>query len=75
MASTKRSSDEIRKSIEANREGLSTALTQLRGEVTELTDWRKQVRTHKKELVVGAAVLGVAVGVGLALRGFLRGSN
>jgi hypothetical protein len=75
MATTKRSSDEIRKSIEANREGLSTALTQLRGEVTELTDWRKQVRSHKKELLIGTAVLGVAVGVGLALTGFLRGSD
>jgi F0F1-type ATP synthase membrane subunit c/vacuolar-type H+-ATPase subunit K len=72
MATTKRTSDEIRKSIDTNREGLSTALTQLRGGVTELTDWRKQARTHKKELIVGTAVLGVAIGIGIALTSFFK---
>ena len=40
----------------------------LRGRVTELTDWRRQVREHRRELVVGAAVVGFAVGGLLALR-------
>lgn len=67
MASPKRSSDEIRKSIEVNTAELSTALTHLRGEITELTDWRKQARLHKKELAAGTAVLGVAIGLGIGL--------
>jgi len=36
--------------------------------VTELTDWRRQVREHKRELVIGAAVVGFAVGGLMALR-------
>jgi hypothetical protein len=74
MATAKRTPEEIRASMEANREGLSTALITLKDEVTELTDWRKQVETHKKELVVGTAVLGVAVGLGLGLSRLFRGS-
>jgi prefoldin subunit 5 len=72
MATAKRSSDEIRKSIETNTAELSTALTHLRAEITELTDWRKQARAHKKELITGTAVLGVALGVGIGLSGFFR---
>jgi hypothetical protein len=72
MAIAKRTPDEIRASMETNREGLSTALTSLKHEVTELTDWRKQVREHKTELIAGTAVLGVAIGVGIALTGFFR---
>ena len=75
MATAKRTPDEIRASMEANREGLSTALTSLKDEVTELTDWRKQVRTHKKELITGTAVLGVAIGLGLGLSRLFRGSD
>jgi hypothetical protein len=40
----------------------------LRNRVAELTDWRRQVREHKSELVIGAAVVGFAVGGFLALR-------
>jgi hypothetical protein len=40
----------------------------LRTRVGELTDWRRQVREHKRELVIGAAVVGFAVGGLLALR-------
>jgi hypothetical protein len=36
--------------------------------VGELTDWRRQVREHRQELIVGAAVVGFAVGGFLALR-------
>ena len=34
----------------------------LRGRVTELTDWRRQVREHRSQLIVGAAVVGFAIG-------------
>lgn len=74
MAIAKRTPEEIRASIDTNREGLSTALTTLKDEVTELTDWRKQVETHKKELIVGTAVLGVAIGLGIGLSRLFRGS-
>jgi hypothetical protein len=40
----------------------------LRGKVTELTDWRRQVREHRRELIIGAAVVGFAVGVRLMAR-------
>ena len=58
-----RSSGEIRADIERQREELSHSVEALRGRVTELTDWRRQVREHKRELVIGAAVVGFAVGV------------
>ena len=40
----------------------------LRGRVTELTDWRRQVREHRRELIIGAAVVGFAVGGLMASR-------
>jgi hypothetical protein len=63
-----RSSGEIRADIERQREELSHSVEALRGRVTELTDWRRQVREHKRELVIGAAVVGFAIGGLLALR-------
>jgi hypothetical protein len=63
-----RSPAEIRSSIEANRAELELSLTRLRGEVAELTDWRAHVNRHRRELMIGAAVVGFAVG----LRGLRR---
>ena len=63
-----RSSAEIRQDIEAQREQLGKSVEALRNRVTELTDWRRQVREHRQELMVGAAVVGFAVGGLLALR-------
>jgi hypothetical protein len=63
-----RSSAEIRADIERQREELSHSVETLRGRVAELTDWRRQVREHKRELVIGAAVVGFAIGGLLALR-------
>ncbi len=63
-----RSSNEIRSDIERQREELSHSVEALRGRVTELTDWRRQVREHKRELVIGAAVVGFAIGGLMALR-------
>ncbi len=58
-----RTSDQIRADIERQREELSHSVAALRHRVTELTDWRRQVREHRRELMVGAAVVGFAIGV------------
>jgi len=60
-----RTSEEIRASIEANRVELAHSLERLRGEVTELTDWRKQIAAHKKQVLIGAAVAGFVIGGGI----------
>ena len=68
-----RSPEEIRSSIEANRLELAKSLTTLRAEVTEATDWRKQLVKHRKQVVIGAAVAGFVIGGGLAgLGGLFR---
>jgi hypothetical protein len=61
-----RTAAEIRRDIDVQRQQLGTSVEALRGRVTELTDWRRQVREHKRELVIGAAVVGFAIG-GLAM--------
>ena len=63
-----RSAQEIRNDIVREREELGKQVEALRGRVGELTDWRRQVREHKRELIVGAAVVGFAIGARLALR-------
>jgi hypothetical protein len=63
-----RSAAEIRADIERQREELSHSVEALRSRVTELTDWRRQVREHRRELIIGAAVVGFAVGGLMALR-------
>jgi hypothetical protein len=71
-----RTPEEIRRSIEANRAELGVAVDRLRAEVTEVTDWRKQIRRHRKKILIGAAVAGFVVGGGLAaLGGLMRGSD
>lgn len=61
-----RSAEQIRKDIDAQRQQLGTSVEALRVRVTELTDWRRQVREHRSELIVGAAIVGFAIG-GLAM--------
>ena len=63
-----RSSDEIRKSIESNRMELQVSLDRLHGEVTHLTDWRGHVERHRREVLTGAAVAGLLLGVRLLRR-------
>lgn len=63
-----RSSSQIRADIELQRQELSRSVEALRGRVTELTDWRRQVREHRRELIIGAAAVGFAIGGLLALR-------
>ncbi len=63
-----RNAAEIRRDIELQREQLGRSVEALRTRVAELTDWRRQVREHQRELVVGAAVVGFAIGGLIALR-------
>jgi hypothetical protein len=66
MASTQRTPEEIRASIEANRQELAVSLGRLRNEVAEITDWRKQLKEHQKQVLIGAAVAGFVLGGGIA---------
>ena len=66
-----RTPDQIRASIEANRMELAHSLTRLRGEVAEVTDWRKQIVQHRQQVLIGAAVAGFVLGGGIAAVGGL----
>ena len=70
MAAT-RTPEEIRRSIEANRDDLGLAVENLRREVAVVTDWRGQLNAHKKQVVIGAVVAGFVLGGGLAAVGGL----
>jgi dienelactone hydrolase len=61
-----RSPEEIRASIEQNRQELGTSLEKLRQEVVRITDWRAQLRRHRTQVVLGAVVAGFVVGGGIA---------
>jgi Protein of unknown function (DUF3618) len=63
-----RSPEQIRRDIDLRRQQLGSSVEALRGRVNELTDWRRQVRTHKRELIIGAAAVGFAIGVRAMLR-------
>jgi hypothetical protein len=65
MAAGKRSPDEIRRSIEANRAELAISLEKLRGEVAEATDWRRQLRLHHQQAVAAAGGIGFVLGGGV----------
>jgi hypothetical protein len=61
-----RTPEEIRASIQKNREALAVSVVELRGEVAEITDWRKQLRANQKPLVIGAAATGFLLSGGIA---------
>jgi hypothetical protein len=73
--SATRSPDEIRASIEANRQQLGTSLEKLRQEVGVLTDWRSQIRQHQREVLIGAGVVGFVLGGGMAALGALASGS
>lgn len=64
----KRSSAQIRADIEAQRTELGRSVDQLRDKVTELTDWRGQLRKHRKEVTIAAIATGFVIGGLLAMR-------
>ncbi len=43
-----RTPEEIRASIEQNRQELGSSVEKLRAEVVSLTDWRAQLRSHQR---------------------------
>lgn len=63
-----RSAEQIRRDIDLQRRDLGSSVELLRGRVAELTDWRRQVREHQSQLVVGAAIAGFAIGGLMMLR-------
>jgi len=63
-----RSPAEIRRDIDLQRQDLGRSVEALRGKVAELTDWRRQVREHRSQLITGAAVAGFAIGTLMMLR-------
>ena len=66
-----RSPEQIRDSIEHNRQELGTAVEQLRSEVVKLTDWRGQLRRYEPQVLAGAAAAGFILGGGIAALGAL----
>ena len=61
-----RSPEEIRRSIEANRAELGLAVERARTEFAVATDWRRQFESHRKQVLIGAAVAGFVIGGGIA---------
>jgi ElaB/YqjD/DUF883 family membrane-anchored ribosome-binding protein len=63
-----RTAAEIRRDIAAQQTDLATSVDALRSRVTELTDWKRQVREHRTEIIGAAAAVGFVVGGLIALR-------
>jgi hypothetical protein len=63
-----RSPEEIRSSIESNRQDLAISVERLRGEVTRATDWRAHVERHQGEIIAGVAAVGLLLGVRMLRR-------
>jgi hypothetical protein len=61
-----RSPEMIRQSIEETRRELAFSVNDLRSKVTEITDWRAQLRRNRKAALIGAAVAGFVIGGGVA---------
>ncbi|HEY5142797.1 MAG TPA: DUF3618 domain-containing protein [Solirubrobacteraceae bacterium] len=66
MSTQPRTPEQIRASIAANQAGLANSLTQLRGEVVAVADWRRQINSHRSQVLIGAAVAGFVIGGGIA---------
>ena len=62
-----RSAAQIRDDIVREREQLAREVDALRNRWSEVTDVKRQIRAHRTKLLVGAAVVGLAVGA-IALR-------
>ena len=63
---TGRTPEEIRASVEATRQELQYSIHDLQGKINELTDWRRQLARHRKQVLIGAAVAGFIIGGGIA---------
>ena len=63
-----RSAEQIRRDIVQQRQEFSRSVEALRTRWVQVTDVRRQIREHRTELAVGAAVVGFLVGGMIALR-------
>ena len=45
---------------------LAASLTELRGEVVAIADWRRQINRNRPKVLAGAAVAGFVIGGGIA---------
>ncbi|CAN5502753.1 hypothetical protein BH20ACT15_BH20ACT15_07430 [soil metagenome] len=63
-----RSAEQIRNDVTTQRHELARSVDALRDRWSEATDVKSQIAKHKTELLIGAAVVGFAVGAVLALR-------
>ena len=63
-----RSAEQIRQDIVQQRHELSRSVDALRNRWVQVTDVKRQIREHRTELAVGAAVVGFVVGGLVALR-------
>ena len=63
-----RSAEQIRRDIVQQRQELSRSVDALRSRWLQVTDVKRQIREHRTELAVGAAVVGFVVGGLIALR-------
>jgi hypothetical protein len=62
-----RSAEQIRNDIVQQRQELSRSVDALRHRWVQVTDVKRQIKEHRTELAVGAAVVGALVGL-IALR-------
>jgi Protein of unknown function (DUF3618) len=62
-----RSAEQIRRDIVQQRQELSRSVDALRHRWIEVTDVKRQIREHRTEIAVGAALVGAVVGL-IALR-------
>ncbi len=65
QAPKQRTPEEIRASIEENRKQLGSSLVNLNTAVTDLTDWRSQIRRNSDKLTAGAAAAGFVLAGGI----------
>ena len=63
-----RSAEQIRNDIVQQRQDLSRSVDALRNRWLQVTDVKRQIREHRTELAMGAAVVGFLVGGAMALR-------
>jgi hypothetical protein len=62
-----RSAEQIRRDIVDQRHELSRSVDALRNRWVQVTDVKRQIREHRTELAVGAAVVGFLIGGAIAL--------
>jgi Protein of unknown function (DUF3618) len=63
-----RTSEQIRRDIVQQRQELSRSVDALRNRWLQVTDVKRQIREHRTELAVDAAVVGFLIGGAIALR-------